>query len=70
MVVVPAETPDTTPLSEPIVATEVLLLQRPPATTSPNVTDDPAHTVVGPVIGLGVVLTVSVVIVLHPVGNV
>src|SRR4051812_44050420 len=53
IVTVPAVTPATIPLEEPMVATDVaLLLQVPPASGSLSVIVLPAHTVDGPVIGL------------------
>jgi hypothetical protein len=70
MVVVPTVTPLTIPVSEPTVALVVLLLHDPPGTASVSNTVAPVQTVNGPKTGPGVVLTVSVVIVLQPVGNV
>ena len=52
MMVVPVETPVTIPVTEPMVATEVLvLLHVPPANPSLNVTTEPGHIDVVPVIG-------------------
>lgn len=51
MVVVPAETPLTTPVEEPIVATDVVLLvQWPPVVASAIVIVEPTQTSEGPVI--------------------
>lgn len=62
--------PVTTPLSEPIVAEEVLLFQAPPGTASVSVMVEPVQTDDGPIIALGALLTVSVVMVRQPVGKV
>ena len=59
MMVVPVVNPLTTPVPEPIVATIVLLLdQLPVPVTSFKVIFNPVHTLVGPVIAAGVLLTV------------
>jgi len=64
---VPADTPPTDPV-EPTLATVIsLLLQLPPATTSPSVIELPAQTRVGPVIGSGAGFTVKVPVILQPV---
>ena len=68
-VTVPAVTPVTTPVPEPIVAMAVLLLLHvPPVEGSPRVMVAPAHTVEGPVIGLGCVSVMANVaeVSLHP----
>ena len=64
--------PVTTPLSEPIVATDgMLLLHNPPGTISKSVVVvDPVHAVAGPRIGPGVGLTVTTLFTEQPVGNV
>ena len=67
----PAATPDTRPLSDPIVAIPgVPDIQRPPGTASERGMDDPVQTIVTPVIGRGVVLTLTVDVTLQPVGRV
>ena len=54
---VPTETPLTTPVVEPIVATDVLLLNHvPPEVASVKVIDDPTHSIDDPMIGVGGVL--------------
>ena len=59
MVGTPADTPVTTPVDEPTVAIAVLLLlQVPPVVASLIIIEEPVHTVVRPVIGEGVGLTV------------
>lgn len=68
---VPPDTPVNTPVAEPIVATPVVpLIQVPPEVASLSVIVDPSHTAVLPVIVAGNGLTVTVVLVLQPVGNV
>jgi hypothetical protein len=68
---VPAVTPVIIPVVDPAVATVVLLLlHRPPPTPSVSVVVRPVHIDVIPVIGVGEELTVTVVVVEHPVGNV
>lgn len=68
MVVTPAPTPVTTPVDEPMVATEVLLLlQVPPGVTSARVMVEPAQTAEGPVIVAGNGLTVSTAVLIQPV---
>ena len=64
MVAVPAETPLTTPVEEPTVATPVaLLLQVPPEVELANVVVDPTQVEVVPVIAakIGNGLTVAVI---------
>ena len=71
MVGLPAETPVTTPVDEPTVASAVLLLlQVPPVVASLNVEELPAQTRPAPVIAAGVGLTVSPVHAMQPVGRV
>ena len=54
MTAVPEEIPETSPKTDPIVATDVLVLvQIPPAEASVNVMDDPMQTFVKPPIGEG-----------------
>ena len=54
MIVVPGDTPVTTPVVEPTVATDVVpLVQVPPVVASANVIVEPAHTDVGPVMLAG-----------------
>jgi hypothetical protein len=61
--VVPIDTPVTTPVSEPTVATDTfVLLHVPPDVTSLRVITDPAQTEVGPVIGEGDGLTVIILV--------
>ena len=70
IVVVPAVTPVTIPVDEPIVAIPVLLLlQVPPVVALLIVTVPPIHTALPPVIAAGNGLTVTVLVVAHPVGN-
>lgn len=67
IVVAPAATPVTVPVTEPTVATAtVLLLHTPPVVAELSVVADPAHTLVVPVIAAGIALTVTVVVVLQP----
>ena len=64
IVVVPANTPVTIPVEEPIVATVgVLLLHVPPVVASLNVVVEPSQTVNVPVIPAGDGLTVTIVVV-------
>jgi hypothetical protein len=70
MVVVPADTPVTTPVSEPIAAAVLLLSHQPPGTRSVSVVLAPAHTVAAPLMGAGAGLTVTILVVLQPVGRV
>ena len=68
---VPADTPVTTPLVMPIVAMPVaLLLQVPGALASVSVVVSPAHTSSVPVITAGNGFTVTIAVMIHPVGNV
>ena len=71
MVGTPADTPVTTPVDGPTVASEVLLLlQVPPDVASVRVIVEPGHTAATPPIAAGVGLTVSPVHAIHPVGRV
>lgn len=70
MVVVPAETPVTTPDSEPILAAVLLLSHQPPGTISVSVVLAPVHTVDAPLMGAGAGLTVTIFMVWQPVGSV
>ena len=72
MVAVPAVAPPvTTPVEEPIVAVPVALLPHvPPVGVSLNVVVAPEHSTIVPVIGTGNVFTVTIVVVIHPVGKV
>jgi len=68
---VPAETPVTTPTPRPTVARAVLLLLHVlPKGEEVNVVLDPTHTAVVPLGVDGVVVTLTTVVVIHPVGNV
>ena len=63
MVDVPADTPITRPVDEPIVATGVmLLLQVPPVVASLSKVVAPTHTLAVPVIAGGPEVTVTVVV--------
>jgi hypothetical protein len=67
----PVSTPVTIPDEEPTVARAVLLLVHvPPVTVSVSVTDEPTHTVAGPVITVGDGLTFIVVVAVQPAGEV
>ena len=66
----PAVTPETNPLPDPMVATEVVLLvHAPPASASVSAVVEPAHTVGTPVIVEGRGSTVTGIEVKHPVAN-
>ena len=68
MMLVPRATPVTIPVVLPMVAVAVvLLIQVPPATPSVNVIFANTHTADGPVIGVGIVYTATVVLTLQPV---
>ena len=70
MVAVPPDTPVSKPDEEPIVEiTVLLLLHVPPVTASLKVVVKPAHTLDAPEIAIGEGLTVTVVVVVQPVGN-
>ena len=62
MVTVPAISPETTPLEEPMLAVDgSLLLQVPPADASIKVVVEPTHALSTPVIGdIGLIVTVAV----------
>lgn len=67
----PPVTPSTSPVSEPTVATAVLLLlQLPPVIEFTSVIVAPLHTVVGPVIGPGARFTVTTAVTKQPVDSV
>lgn len=67
----PAATPVTTPVAEPTVASNVLLLvHTPPEVASDNVVDDPTQTLLAPLIALGFVFTVIGDVTKHPLGTV
>jgi hypothetical protein len=67
MVVTPAETPVTTPDAESTDAIEGLrLVHKPPDIESPNVVEDPVHTVLLPEIGAGAAVTVTDLVTLQP----
>ena len=71
MLAVPAVIPDTMPLPEPIVATEVLsLVHAPPADASVKSDVVSAHSVLLPEIATGVGFTVTTVVAVHPVASV
>ena len=71
MLVMPAETGVTTPVEDPIVAIPVAEeAHLPPEVPSLNVVADPVHTPSVPVMPTGDVLTVTMAVVLQPVGNV
>jgi hypothetical protein len=68
---VPGAIPKATPLAEPIVATEVLLLvQTPPAVAEPSIVELPAQVTRAPSIGEGSGVTVALRFTAHPVPNV
>jgi hypothetical protein len=71
IVAVPAETPVKTPVPDPITATLVLLLTHvPPDVAFVRIAEAPAQTDAAPVMAGGKVLTVIVVLVAHPLGNI
>ena len=70
MAVVPADTPVTTPVPDPIVATAVLLLVQVPPPASLSVVVSPAHTFVVPLIAAGSGFTDAAKVVLQPVPRV
>lgn len=68
---VPADTPVTTPVEEPTVATEGLPDDHtPPPGELAKAMLDPTHTWVGPVIAAGIGSTVTLIVAKHPVDNV
>ena len=69
IVVVPAATPVTTPVVDPIFTLALLLLHVPPMLPSVSVIVKPTHTVDGPSIVDGYGLTVTVVVTIHPDGG-
>jgi hypothetical protein len=68
--VVPPDTPVTEPEPEPIVATPGVPLIQVPPPPSVNVTEDPTHTLPGPEIDDGNIFTVSIAVLIQPVGRV
>ena len=70
MLLVPANIPVTTPDDAPIFALPLLLVHVPPVGVEFNVVVNPAHTVVIPVIVVGLALTLTVVILIQPVPSV
>ena len=71
MVAVPADTPVTIPVPAPTEAIEVLLLLHvPPLVASLSEVVSPTQTLLTPVIADGVGLTVSIIVVVQPAGNV
>ncbi len=69
IIAVPAVTPVAIPVVEPMVATpRLLLLHVPPGVGSPKAVVSPTHTLSVPVIGNGNGLTVTVAVIIHPVG--
>ncbi len=67
---VPPATPETMPVPDPTVATEEVLVVQVPPPPSVNAVVKPAQTVMVPVIAEGKGLTVTTVIVVHPVPKV
>lgn len=65
IVVLPAATPDTTPADTSAIV--VLALLHDPEPVAVNVTLDPSHTLVGPVIAGAAALTATVLMLRHPV---
>jgi len=71
IVKVPEAIPVTIPEEVPIVANPViLLLHVPPVVASPSVAEVPTQILFGPVTAAGVVFTVALAVIKHPVGNV
>ena len=70
MVAVPAVTPVTTPVDEPIVAFALPLLHVPPVTRSLSVVVAPAHTLAVPAMAVGTGFTVIGLVAMQPVVNV
>lgn len=66
MMVAPAETPETTPVAEPIVANVPVRDQEPPEVASDNVVLAPAQTVEEPMMAAGAGLTVTGVDTVQP----
>jgi hypothetical protein len=70
MMVEPAATPVTTPVPAFTVAIAVLaLLHMPPGVASENGVLNPIHTIGAPVTAAGSGLTVAVIVIAQPVGN-
>ena len=70
MIAVPADTPVTMPLNEPMEMVADALLHIPPLAVSVSVSVVPVHINPVPVTTVGELLTVTVVVALHPVGAV
>ena len=66
----PIVTPVTIPVTEPIVALPLLLVQVPPAVASVNAVVKPKHTVKVPDMAEGKGFTVTTAVMIQPVGNV
>ena len=64
---VPAIAPVTTPVAALIVALPLLLVQLPPAGVELSVTVRPTHTLLRPVIVVGLAFTVTVAVARQPV---
>ena len=64
---VPATAPVTTPVAGFMIALPLLLLHVPPAGVEFNVVVKPTHTAALPVIAVGLALTVTVAVTVHPV---
>jgi len=68
-VAVPAATPVTTPEALTVAVARGRILHVPPAGVSPRLVVEPTHTVVVPVIAVGVAFTVTGVVTKQPVGS-
>ena len=66
----PANTPVAMPVDEPIITLPLLLVHVPPAGVEFNVVDAPIHILRTPVMVVGLGLTVTIVVVIHPVDRV
>lgn len=66
MAAVPPEIPVIFPDAEPTFTNALAELQVPPPTPSPSVIVDPWHTDAGPVMPVGVVLTVTITVAGQP----
>ncbi len=63
----PAETPQSTPVADPIVATAgVLLAHEPPEVLLVKVIQEPTHTLVGPTMGAAAETTVIIIVTEQP----
>ena len=67
---IPRPRPVNIPVADPIDAAKPLLLHVPPALASVSVTELPVQICDGPLIIAGKLFTVTVVVVIHPVGKV